>query len=287
MVAASPLYVAALPVSAAPDGATADKSAFTLFNPTPRHLMREMSTDRPDITESPHTVDAGHFQIEMSFSDFSYDRNSPDWVTTRGLAIAPMLLKAGLLNNVDLQLGIDPYTWIHATDRNTDESVTVRGFGDTALRLKINLWGNDEGETAFALMPFVTFPTASDGPEGGIGSGEVEGGIIAPFGASLPYEFNLGLMAEFDYIRDAENDGYVVEFVHTATIGHRLVGDLDGFIEFAGLASLNADQDYRASFDAGLTYAVTPDVQLDAGIRVGLTKATEDFGVFAGVSLRY
>jgi hypothetical protein len=40
----------------------ADKSAFSLFNPTPRELMREMSTDRPDTTESPYTVDAGHFQ---------------------------------------------------------------------------------------------------------------------------------------------------------------------------------------------------------------------------------
>ena len=41
-----------------------DKSQYTFWNPTPRELMREMSTDRPDKTESPYTVDAGHFQIE-------------------------------------------------------------------------------------------------------------------------------------------------------------------------------------------------------------------------------
>lgn len=264
-------------------GHAPDKSRFTLFNPTPRDLMREMSTDRPDITESPHTVDAGHFQIEMSFADFSYDRNSPDSVTTRGVSVAPMLLKAGLLNNVDLQLGIDPYTWTRATDRSTGESESVEGFGDTALRLKVNLWGNDEGDTAFALMPFVTFPTAGRG----LGADAIEGGIIAPFGASLPFGFNLGLMAEFDFLRSFEGGGYDVECVHTATIGHSIVGELEGFIEYAGFADLTGEQDYRASFDAGLTYALTPDIQLDGGIRIGLTQATEDFGVFAGISMRY
>ena len=37
-----------------------DKSGYTLFQPVPRELMREMSTDRPDQTESAYTVDAGH-----------------------------------------------------------------------------------------------------------------------------------------------------------------------------------------------------------------------------------
>src|SRR4051794_35141958 len=40
-----------------------NKCRYTLFNPTPRKQMREMATDRPDKTESPYTVDAGHVQI--------------------------------------------------------------------------------------------------------------------------------------------------------------------------------------------------------------------------------
>src|SRR2546423_6881645 len=53
-----------------------DKSRYTLFNPTPRSLMRELSADRPDITETPYTVDAGHFQLEMDILRYSYDRYS-------------------------------------------------------------------------------------------------------------------------------------------------------------------------------------------------------------------
>ena len=47
------------------DAPAPDKSHYHLFNPTPRELMREFNTDRPDKTESPYTVDAGHFQFEM------------------------------------------------------------------------------------------------------------------------------------------------------------------------------------------------------------------------------
>ena len=55
--------------------AAPDKSTYNLFNPTPRELMREMSTDRPDQTESPYTVDAGHFQMEMDFVKATFDRD--------------------------------------------------------------------------------------------------------------------------------------------------------------------------------------------------------------------
>ena len=61
-----------------PDVSQADKSDYNLFNPTPRELMREMSTDRPDTTESPYTVDAGHYQVEMSFVDYVHDRYNPE-----------------------------------------------------------------------------------------------------------------------------------------------------------------------------------------------------------------
>ena len=49
--------------------ASADDSGtaptYHLFAPVPRSAMRPLSTDRPDTTESPYTVDAGHFQMEM------------------------------------------------------------------------------------------------------------------------------------------------------------------------------------------------------------------------------
>jgi len=256
-----------------------DKSGYHLFNPTPTGFMRDLSTDRPDTTESAYTVDAGHLQLEMSFVDFRHDRNNGDSQTRRAFSVAPLLVKVGLLNNVDLQVGVNPYT----REEASDESGWVDGFGDTLVRVKFNLWGNDGGDTAFAIMPFVKFPTAADD----LGNGDTEGGLIAALGAALPDEWSLGTMAQLDYNRSAADDRYVNDIVHTVTASRRIVGDLAGYLEYAGFANLNGDEDYRGYFDAGLTLGVSKDVQWDAGIRVGLTEAADDFGVFIGVSMRF
>lgn len=259
-----------------------DKSAYTLFNRTPRDLMRDLSADRPDTTESPYTVDAGHFQIELSLTEFTYDTDDDAGRTTRTWAVAPMLLKAGLLNNVDLQLGLEPYARERSTGGPGDPE-TTDGFGDLALRLKVNLWGNDGGVTAFAVMPFVTLPTASDG----LGDGHVGGGVILPLAVELADRLSLGAMVEFDFRRSDANDKNVVDLVHTATIAQGLTEALGAFVEFAGFSCLSDDAPYRAYFNTGLTYALTTDIQLDAGVRVGLTSAAEDLGAFLGVTLRY
>src|SRR5438552_9422419 len=88
-----------------------DKSVFNLFNPTPAEHLRAMDTDGPGSTESPYTVDAGHFQVEMTLVGYTSDRQSFDGVTQRfeAWAIAPMNLKIGLLNRLDAQLLLEPY----------------------------------------------------------------------------------------------------------------------------------------------------------------------------------
>ena len=57
---------AALAVATAGSVMGADKSAYSILNPTPDRLLRDMTTDRPDTTESPFTVDAGRMQVETN-----------------------------------------------------------------------------------------------------------------------------------------------------------------------------------------------------------------------------
>ena len=279
------LLAAAAPALAQPPAP--DKGGYTLFNPTPRPLMRDMSTDRPDTTESPFTVDAGHFQVELSFIDYTRDRRNGDRVTSRALAVAPVLVKLGLTGSVDLQIGFDPYTRVRTEERGTGLRETVSGFGDTTVRLKVNLFGNDSTEAtggwALAVMPFVTLPTADDG----LGSDHVEGGVIVPASLDLCEGWSLGVMGELDLIRSADDDRHVLDFVHTVTVAHDLSDRAGVFVEYAGFLSLNDDADYRAYADVGATYALTPDLQLDCGLRFGLTEAADDFAVFAGMSVRW
>jgi hypothetical protein len=262
-----------LPAAHGSDG-TPQKSGYTLFNPTPRTQLRELSADRPDVTESAYTVDAGHFQLEMSFVDFVYDDEGG--VTSRTFTVAPMNLKVGLLNHIDVQLVLDPC--VH-TD---DDDQTNAGFGDTQLRFKLNLWGNDGGETALAVMPFVKFPTAADD----IGNDHFEGGLIFPFAAALPAEFSLGMMGEFDIVYVDEDDDYTAEFLHTVCLGHDLIEPLAAYVEYIGVAPLENQGRYRAFVGAGLTFGLNDDTQLDVGVIFGLTDDTDDFNAFTGITIR-
>src|SRR5262245_3030702 len=106
-----------------------DKSRYNLFNPVPKEFMRELSPDRPDKTDSPYTVDAGHFQLEMDFANLTLDRHNSEHSNVHFLAAqaAPMNLKAGLLNDLDGQLVITPYQWERIEDRDT--GITERRSG--------------------------------------------------------------------------------------------------------------------------------------------------------------
>ena len=264
---------------AAPGGPP-DKSRYTLFNPTPPALMREFNTDRPSVTESPFTVDAGHFQAEFSFVEYTYDQDRG--VRTDQFSAMPLDLRLGILNNVEIDLFLNPYlnTLIHG---GHGPAVRAHGFGDAELRAKFNLWGNDGGATAAGVLPFVTFPTAT----GGVGAGHVQGGIILPLAVQLPAGFGLGTMAEFDVLRNAANDGYGVTFLHSITLGHSLLSDrMAAYIEYVGVSPIHTGQTYLAYFDTGITLTLTSNIQWDAGINLALSRHANDFTVFTGLSFR-
>ncbi len=267
-------------VAIPPEGA---EEHYSLRNPKPADKLREMSTDRPDTTESPFTVDVGHFQLELSFVDVTSDNRSDDGLASRSLEIAPMLLKLGVLDNMDLQLGITPYTRTQQTDGATGASSALQGFSDLTFRVKVNLWGNDGGVTAFAIMPFVKLPTANTA----LGNGRVEGGVILPFAVQLPHGLSLGFMSEFDAVTAGDGEPYRIDWVHTATLGFPIAGELGGYVEYAGFADFSHAEPYRRYFNIGVTYAPTPNVQVDGGVRAGLTTSADDRGLFVGVSYRY
>jgi hypothetical protein len=260
-----------------------DKSVFNLFNPTPTEHLRALDTDGPGSTESAYTVDAGHFQVEMTLVGYSSDRESFDGVRERfeAWAIAPMNLKIGLLNQLDAQLLLEPYNLVY--EREDGSRVTRRGFGDTTVRLKYNFWGNDGGRTALAATPYVKFPTSQDG----IGNRGVGGGLILPLAVELPSDFYMGLTTRFDAVRNEDEPRYHAEFVNSIAFGHDLFGHLFGYVEFFSGVSTERDADWVGTFDTGLIYELADNVQLNAGVNIGVTRSADDWSVFAGMAWRY
>ena len=105
-----------------------DKSHCTIFDPVPGDLLPELTPERPDKTESPYTVDAGHFQLEMDFANLTLDDSNA--VRTHAWNVAPFNIKIGLLNNVDLQFVFDDYLWVPTHDCVTRTTTTQSGVGD-------------------------------------------------------------------------------------------------------------------------------------------------------------
>jgi hypothetical protein len=270
--------VGLMPAGAEPaDHSDAGKTRFTLWNPVPRERLRELSTDRPDQTESPFTVDAGHVQIEMDMVSFT--RDDDDGETVEEWNVAPVNLKVGLRHNLDLQLVFGG--WVQS--ETTGDTGTVRrvgGFSDLTVRAKLNLWGNDSGSTALALMPFATFPLGSDE----VSRDEFEGGIIVPFGWSFADGFYLGLMSEIDVLANEEGD-HNLAWLNSVTLGSDVTNRLGVYIEVVGVA--RRDGPWTGQLDGGLTFACTENIQLDAGCNFGLTDSAPDRQPFIGLTIRF
>ena len=248
--------------------------------------MREMNTDRPDRTESPYTVDAGHVQIEADVVSYTYgvENSGPGHTRVDAFAFAPFNFKVGLCNSADLQVLVPTYNSIYVRRSGTSHTDRISGFGDLVTRVKVNLWGNDGGDTAFGIMPFVRWPTST----AGVGNDDIEGGIILPLSVALPRGWTMGTMLEVDFNDDDDLISRHTAIINSITFSHSIVGNLSGYVEFFSNLDTGSDAaPWRSTADFGLTYQATPDLQLDAGVNVGLTSASETLNMFLGVSVRF
>jgi hypothetical protein len=270
--------LAVLSVSAQTVRAQAPADRRTLFNPTPRDAMRELATDRPDQTESPYTVPPGHVQLEMDLVTLGFERDASRTRLT-SWSIAPFNLKVGLLDHVDLQVLFSPCDGLRRPGGGV--AATPSGLGNLVTRLKVNLWGDDGGRTAFGVMGFVTWPL----PASALRSGRTDWGVIVPFAVSLGERWNLGAMSAVNVLAAPEG-GRSIEVIHSVTVGHALTGALGMYVEvLAGRAS--AGPRWFSQFDVGWTYAVRDNLQVDLGSNLGLTGPVPVVQPFAGVSIRF
>jgi hypothetical protein len=53
------------------------------------------------------------------------------------------------------------------------------------------------------------------------------------------------------------------------------------------LVSTDDDAPWIGSVDFGFTYGLTEDIQMDAGINVGVTSSADDFNPFCGITWRF
>ena len=270
------------------DVSGADKSTYSLFNPTPDRLLRDMETDRPDISESAFTVDAGRVQIESTL--FGYTRSRPDQegAVTDSYEFATTNVRVGLTNSAEIDFVLQPYGI--ARTRQVDPATIMRqsGIGRATLRAKFNLWGNDTfekpGATALALLPFVVLPTDR---HNGISPEFISSGLIVPFAMKLSDKWSVALNGAINYTRKDSPTGYHPEYVATASFSYEWSERLGTYYEVAGRFHTEDPRGDTVVLGTGITYKLSKNVQLDGGVNFGVTPASDRLNPFVGLSTRF
>lgn len=247
---------------------------YTLWNPKPSSEMEDMETDRPDTTESPIAVEPGHLQLELSFLDYTknYGSNGGEeysWV--------PMNIKLGLIQDLDVQFVIDPYTENH--NKNEHDQC---GFGNSQIRIKKSFSKSADENIAAAVMPYFELPTG----HGDLNSEYVPVGLIVPVSFSVSERSSFTIMGQLDYVRNREQDSYGTDFLHTVSYGRDLIDELGAYVEYIGIAHDRSSEDYVCYFSYGFTYSLTKNLQLDLGMRSGINSYADDLNLFSGISVR-
>jgi Putative MetA-pathway of phenol degradation len=255
-----------------------NKSQYTLFSPTPIDLRRPYNTDRPSKTDSPFTIDAGVFQIESDVWNWTLDYENG--VRTRTWIISNTNFKLGLTNWMDLQIFPQFYVNTRTSGPAFGKPVEQDGFGDTTVRLKINLLGNDGGKLVVGFLSSLKMPTNT----GHTGNHVWEPGFGLPVNYSLPWGFTLFAQTRIDILDKPRSSKMRGQWQNPIGLSRTIVGNLSGYVEFYDAVGSGP---WVGTLDTGLIYQVTPNFSIDVDAFFGLTHSAPDYNVFTGFGYRF
>lgn len=265
-------------VPAAYSGQENAEKKYSLFNPVPESSMREMETDRPDVTESAYTVDAGHFQYETDL--IRLIKETSDSRQTSTVLINHGNLKIGITGSTAIQIGFETYGIQKERDLSSGSIQTSSGFGDINFRIKQNLIGNDSGNFVLAVLPYIKFPTSGYDDES-----RFEGGLIVPMLYKMPGEWKLGFQVEVDRLKDTDQPAMHTELLQTLTISHSITKGIDGIAETYYTYDFKNHQ-LANYINAAVEIDVARDFKIDAGLNYGIQHQSQKH-YFIGASYRH
>jgi Putative MetA-pathway of phenol degradation len=262
-----------------------DKSQYTLFNPTPIDLRRAYNTDRPSHTDSPFTIDAGVFQIESDFANWTLNESEAKHgsIRFRSWVFGNTNFKLGLTNWMDFQIVPQWYVNNRTRGPGLGKPLEQDGFGDTTVRLKINLLGNDGGNLVIGIVSSLKIPTNS----GHTGNHVWEPGFGLPVNYSHPWGFTFFAQTRIDILDQPGSGKMRVQWQNPIGVSRTIVGNLSGYLEFYDAVSTGAHQPWIGTLDNGLIYQVTSNFSVDIDSFFGLNHSAPDYNVFAGFGHRF
>ena len=232
----------------------------------------ELITDRPDATEAPSVVPKGALQIEAGALFTSFEE---DVLKTQTLTYNTTLLRFGVLDNLELRLG---WNVVEQSNKVTDvpPPVIESGLSPLLLGVKVNIaqekgWLPTIGLIGHLFLPF----TASEYFKPQYTSVDFRFAFDHTLSDSSSIAYNLGAQWE------ADSPG--AAYIYTLAYGYSITDSFGFYAELYGdLPEKNKSNHY---WDAGITYLILPNLQLDATIGTSITKG-QDLLLSGGFSYR-
>lgn len=229
-------------------------------------------TDRPDATEASSTVGKGVLQIETGGIYESFEENS---IKAENYTYNTTLVRYGILDNMELRVGWNFVEGAVKVNGNKLDNVTS-GLSPLLLGVKIDIAEEKGAMPEIALIGHV-FPLFSASKD------------FRPESTGIDFRFSLShTLSEKSSIGyniggQWGDDSAEAAAVYTVAYGYSITDAFGFYAELYG--DMPEDSSANHYWDAGLTYLVNNDLQLDIYAGTSITKG-QDLLFGLGASFR-
>lgn len=229
----------------------------------------DFAFDRPGTGFSTTTVPVGQLAWEQGLPSLTYEELDNQKTTRLN---ADMLLRTGLSDSLELQLGWGGPSWSKVKEDGTSREDD--GLGDVSVGLKkaINL---DDERLSMALLAEALIATGNQGF-----SNEED---IYSLSSAVAYQYNDLVNTSITMRYEWQDDQWAIQAV--PTLEYKITDKLSGFSEFVYRKA--ESQDYEYGLGTGVMYALNDRVQLDASVGVDLNGSDKSYTSGLGVAFLF
>lgn len=262
--------------SAHATGAIRRAVALGLLAASPLFATAGTTVDRPDFIASSELVGAGRLQIGTGFTT---DRDAAGDARAN-LRSTPTRVRMGVSNALELRIESDDLLRSRTQAPVGGATVRERGVADGSLGLKGRVRDGD-GSTGTPGIAWLAHVDVDSGAATQRGQGlRPSLRLVAEW--ELPHEMSIGVTP--GVALDHRATGTLA-----VTLGKTWSSAWRSFVELSHQppAAARRGSGSNLTLDAGMSYLVRPDVQLDVALSRGMDDRTPDLQWGVGLSVRY
>ncbi|MDH1690694.1 transporter [Acinetobacter junii] len=233
----------------------------------------EFSFDRPGAGIGTGITPVGQLAWEQGLPTVSYQEQNIEGVKDKTLTLnGDMLLRTGLANGLELQLGWQGPVW--QQHKRAGFKTETDGLGDVSIGLKKAIDLKDD-RLSMAVLAEAIIATGNDE--------FTAHDDIYSLTSAVAYEFSDLIGTSITMRYEAQNSNWAVTAI--PTIDYKIAGKLSGYSEF--IYRKAESQDYQYGLGTGLVYAINDRTQLDASVGVDLDGDVRSYNGGLGVSVLF